>query len=130
QFEWDRSDGAAREPVSLQRVRALITDPDEGDDVAQGELAIRGVAWSGAAAIARVDVSVDNGPWQEARLIGERHRGSWQWWELITRLDRPGAVTIRARARDMAGRSQPEQPEWNPLGYGNNAIQELQVTCH
>ena len=129
-FEWRANgDRPAREPVTLQRVRALITEPAEDADVSPGELAIRGVAWSGAAAIGRVDISVNDGPWLEARLVGERRRGSWQWWELMTRIDAPGSVTIRARATDMAGRAQPERPDWNPLGYGNNAIQLLQLQC-
>jgi hypothetical protein len=34
----------------------------------------------------------------------------------------PGPVTLRARATDLAGRTQPEYAEWNRLGYGNNAI--------
>ena len=59
--------------------------------------------------------------------MGERSRNSWQWWELITRIDAPGTTTIRARASDLAGRSQPEQPEWNRLGYGNNVVQEVPV---
>jgi hypothetical protein len=42
-------------------------------------------------------------------------------------VDEPGAVEIRARAADMAGRTQPEMPEWNRLGYGNNAIQKVRV---
>jgi hypothetical protein len=37
---------------------------------------------------------------------------------------RTGPVEIRSRAADMASRSQPETPEWNRLGYGNNAIQK------
>jgi hypothetical protein len=37
----------------------------------------------------------------------------------------PGPVTLRARATDLAGRTQPEHAEWNRLGYGNNAIQEV-----
>jgi len=49
-----------REPVTLQRVRSLITEPGPEQEVACGELAIRGVAWSGAAHIARVEVDVDN----------------------------------------------------------------------
>ena len=108
-------------------MRALITEPNAGTEVERGELAIRGVAWSGAAAIARVEVSVGGGTWQGARLVGERKRHSWQWWELITRVERPGAVVVRARATDLAGRSQPEGPEWNRLGYGNNAIQGVAV---
>ena len=39
----------------------------------------------------------------------------------------PGRTVLRARATDLAGRTQPEQPEWNRLGYGANAIQELAV---
>lgn len=114
-----------KEPLTLQRVRSLITEPEAGEEVERGDLAIRGVAWSGAAAIARVEVSIGDGPWQEARLIGERNRRSWQWWELLTRLDDPGTIVLRARATDLAGRAQPGVPEWNPLGYGNNAIQQV-----
>src|SRR2546426_7075293 len=61
------------------------------------------------------------------RLVGERKRHSWQWWELIASIERPGAVVVRARATDLAGRSQPEGPEWNRLGYGNNGIQGVAV---
>ncbi len=126
-FEWERDGQLVREPVTLQRVRALITEPQNDDEIAAGELAIRGVAWSGAAPIARIEVSVDGGPWQHARLLGERSRRSWQWWELIARIDRPGTITIRVRATDLAGRAQPLDPEWNRLGYGNNAVQEISV---
>ena len=116
-----------REPVTLQRVRALITEPGAGEKVDRGDVAIRGVAWCGAAAIARVEVSVGGGSWQEARLVGERRRHSWQWWELITRIEQPGTTMVRARATDLAGRTQPESPEWNRLGYGNNSITEVPV---
>jgi DMSO/TMAO reductase YedYZ molybdopterin-dependent catalytic subunit len=126
-FEWQREGQLVREPVTLQRVRALITEPRGDDEITAGELAIRGVAWSGAAPIARVELSVDGGPWQHARMLGERNRRSWQWWELITRIDRPGTTSIRVRATDLAGRAQPLAPEWNRLGYGNNAVQEISV---
>jgi hypothetical protein len=46
---------------------------------------------------------------------------------LIVVLDGSGPHTIRARATDLAGRTQPDEPEWNPLGYGSNAIQEVRV---
>ncbi|HXY94815.1 MAG TPA: sulfite oxidase [Acidimicrobiia bacterium] len=124
-FEREVDGEVTREPVSLQRVRALVTEPAGAEVVPRGDVAIRGVAWSGAAPIARVEVSIGTGPWQEARLVGARHRHSWQWWELLTRIDEPGAVTVRARATDFAGRAQPDEPEWNRLGYGNNAVQEV-----
>jgi len=126
-YEWQREEGAVREPVSLQRVRSLITEPAPNQEVTCGEIAIRGVAWSGAAPIARVEVDVEGGGWREARLLGERKRHSWQWWELITRIDRRGPVTLRARATDLANRTQPDHAEWNHLGYGNNAVHEVPI---
>ncbi|HET9193474.1 MAG TPA: sulfite oxidase [Vicinamibacterales bacterium] len=126
-YEWEREGRVVSEPVTLQRVRALITEPSPQSEVHAGDVAIRGVAWSGAAPIARVDVSINGGDWQEARLVSERNRHSWQWWELLTRVERSENLVLRARATDLAGRTQPERAEWNRLGYGNNAIQEVPI---
>jgi len=108
-------------------VRSLIAEPEPDSEVEQGELPIRGVAWSGAALITRVEVRIGSGPWQDARLVGEGKRHSWQGWELIARLERPSSIVISARATDMASRTQPDSPEWNRLGYRNNAIQKVRV---
>jgi DMSO/TMAO reductase YedYZ molybdopterin-dependent catalytic subunit len=126
-FEWQRGGQLVREPVSLQRVRSLITEPEPDTEVDQGEMRVRGVAWSGAAPIARVEVSIGGGPWQDARLISEPKRHSWQGWELLVRLEHRGSTLISVRATDTAGRTQPDLPEWNRLGYGNNAIQKIRV---
>jgi DMSO/TMAO reductase YedYZ molybdopterin-dependent catalytic subunit len=122
-YEREREGRTVREPVRLQQVRSLITEPASDHDLTAGDPIVRGVAWSGAAPIATVEVSVDDGPWQRAQLIGDCPRHSWQWWELPTRIDQPGPATLRARATDLAGRTQPERPEWNRLGYGANAVQ-------
>ena len=126
-FESERDGGLVVEPVRHQRVRALITEPTEDAVVPAGDVAIRGVAWSGAAPIDRVEVRIGDGDWQTARLVGARQRHCWQWWELIARLDRPGSTTVRARATDMSGNTQPENPEWNRLGYGSNSIQVVEL---
>lgn len=76
-YEWQRGEQVVREPVSLQRVRSLITEPEPDGEVEQGELPIRGVAWCGAAPIARVEVRIGGDSWQDARLVGERKRQSW-----------------------------------------------------
>ncbi len=116
------------EPLSLQRVRSLITEPAPGPAIEPGGIVIRGLAWSGAAPITRVEVRIDDDPWRPATLTGDRHRHSWQRWELPARLARPGTVTIQARATDQAGQTQPEKPQWNPLGYANNAVHEIRLT--
>src|SRR5689334_12628055 len=54
---------------------------------------------------------------REARLVSERHRNSWQWWELPTRVEPSARLSLRARATDLAGRTQPDRAAWNRLGY-------------
>lgn len=124
-YEWVRDGREEREPVTLMNVRALIVTPAPGMKLPRGETAIRGVGWSGAAGIAKIEVSLNGGPWQEARLIGEPSRGAWQWWELRASLEQAGPLVIRARATDMAGRTQPDLAEWNRFGYGNNSVHSV-----
>jgi DMSO/TMAO reductase YedYZ molybdopterin-dependent catalytic subunit len=126
-YERDRGKTTAAEPVRLQQVRALISRPGSGQELACGGLIVRGVAWSGAAPIERVDVSVAGGPWQKARLVGVAAAHGWQQWEFLATGLEPGEASIRARATDLAGQVQPEQPEWNRLGYGANFIHEVRV---
>ena len=128
QFEREVSGRIEREPLKFQRVRSLITEPEGEACVPCGELAVRGVAWSGADPIARVELSVNGKKWQEARLLGEAKRHSWQRWEFITRVDQPEQYRIRSRATDTFGRTQPESAEWNRPGYCNNVVHEVAIT--
>jgi DMSO/TMAO reductase YedYZ molybdopterin-dependent catalytic subunit len=126
QYETERDGEIVREPVTVQRVRALVTEPRPEQVLAAGEVVVRGVAWSGAAGIARVEIAVGDGPWQPARLVGHRNRHAWQWWEAGV-VVAPGPTTLRARATDLAGRCQPDVPEWNRLGYGANQVHTVPV---
>ena len=126
-YEWVREGREEREPVTFLNVRALITAPEPGMSIPRGETAIRGVAWSGAGNIAKVDVSLNGGSWQHTRMIGEPRQGAWQWWELLTSLDEVGPLVVRARATDTAGRTQPDHAEWNRLGYGNNSVHVVET---
>ena len=116
------------EPVRYQKVRSLITAPEDGQTIAAGDVTIRGLAWSGAFPLGQVHVSIDGGEWLQATLQGLPDRYAWRLWNLDARLLTPGVVTIRARATDLNRESQPEQAEWNRLGYGNNSIQTVTVT--
>ena len=108
-YDYEDDGRAVREPVRHQRVRSVIVTPSDGQEVDAGDVVVRGLAWSGAAPIASVDVAVADGPWQPATLIGERRMHSWQWWELRTQVDGHESTTIRVRATDLAGRTQPER---------------------
>jgi DMSO/TMAO reductase YedYZ molybdopterin-dependent catalytic subunit len=128
-YEWRRDGRAEREPVRQQRVRAMIVSPAAGQRIPPGDLLVRGVAWSGAAPVTRVEISIGPGGWQPARVAGPPARYGWQQWELRVDGIEPGPVTVRARAIDAAGNDQRAVPEWNVLGYGGNFVHEVTVTA-
>ena len=125
-YQWNEGERAAKQ-VTLQNVRSIISEPGEDQRVPRGMLAIRGMAWSGWASIARVEVSIAGSEWQEARVLGDGVRGSWQRWELLARFEEMGVFRIKSRATDQNGNVQPDAAEWNRLGYGNNSIQTISI---
>lgn len=112
----------------LQTVKAAIARPAPDESITQGAYSISGFAWSGSGSIARVEVSVDDGPFQQA-LIGPQLQHSWAPFNLVWKAT-AGAHTIRARATDSAGNTQPapEQVKYNALGYGYNGTVPVKVT--
>lgn len=119
---------AAPTPVRERGVRALITDPVDGAALTAGTVAIRGLAWSGNQPVEKVELSADGGRiWKVAELEAASSPYSWQRWSASLSLDRPGSYTLKVRATDLAGRTQPEAAKWNLLGYANNGIQAVTV---
>jgi len=116
------------QPVTLQAVRSVITEPWPGESLEPGDVVVRGLAWSGAAPIIGVEVSIGDWAWRPATLTGEQHPHGWQSWQLRARLEEPGRVVVRARAIDAAGRTQPGLPVWNPLGYAANSVHQVMVS--
>jgi DMSO/TMAO reductase YedYZ molybdopterin-dependent catalytic subunit len=124
-YEWpDRP----HEAVTLMRVRARITTPAHGSAISPGTHTVRGKAWSGTGPITHVDVSLTGeGDWHAAQLQPPKGPYQWQEWAFDWEADDIGRHTLRARATDAAGNTQPEVPPWNRLGYGNNAIEVVYV---
>lgn len=62
---------------------------------------LHGRSWSGAGAVARVDVSTDGGAnWRPARLHDRPRAGTWTRWSLGWQPYAPGATHLLARATD------------------------------
>lgn len=103
------------EPVTVLPVKSVITSPLDGAKVKAGKLVVSGVAFSGAAAIARVEVSVDEGQsWRVAKLEGPPGVGRWQRFKLEIEAS---AASALVRATDATGAVQPQVTPWNPSGY-------------
>ena len=115
--------------LSTIRVRSLITTPAPHGVLPRGIHCVRGLAWSGVAPVTHVEVSVDGGAtWKPATFIDGAEQYAWRRWDYTWQATMPGPVTLCSRAFDEAGRTQPREPEWNRLGYANNAIQVIPVT--
>jgi DMSO/TMAO reductase YedYZ molybdopterin-dependent catalytic subunit len=115
--------------IESMPVKSLITFPRSGIDHDAGPLAIRGHAWAGDLAVARVELSIDFGQhWQPAELDPPPNRLAWQRFRGTVTFPGPGYYEVWARATDTAGRAQPMVvPGWNPRGYLNNACHRIAV---
>jgi len=123
-------DGSS-EPVTRIHVRARISDPAPRSAIQAGIYRVRGKAWSGTGPVTSVDVSfTGEGEWNPAELDPPRGPHHWQDWSIEWRSATAGRHTLRARATDAAGNTQPEVPPWNRLGYGNNAVEVQYVDVY
>jgi DMSO/TMAO reductase YedYZ molybdopterin-dependent catalytic subunit len=99
---WTPRGWSALGPVKTE---SRIDVPRSGDRVSAGMVAVAGIAWAQHRGIKGVEVRVDNGRWQPARLADEPSIDSWrQWvlpWQAVT-----GSHTITVRATDTEGVTQ------------------------
>ena len=129
-----KPDGKADQFTFVMGAKSVITFPSTGLNLnGAGFYEISGLAWSGAGAVSKVEVSTDGGQnWTEAELQGPvlaqaltRFRLPWQW---------DGSETILlSRATDDQGNMQKPRTDWKANYHGGNfyhynAIQSWKVT--
>ena len=107
------------------KTASRIDVPGPGS-VDAGRTAVAGVAWAQGRGIGRVEVQVDDGPWQEARLGEVPNVDTWrQWvWEWDAQ---PGSHLLQVRATDADGvvqtaQRQPVAPD-GATGYHRVMVQ-------
>ena len=84
---------------------------------------LTGRAWSGTAAIRRVEVSIDQGAtWADASLYGANRPGAWVRWRFKFEPRSPGDYELWTRATDEDGRTQPASVPFNTFGYLYSAV--------
>ncbi|RSS54552.1 molybdopterin-dependent oxidoreductase, partial [Streptomyces sp. WAC06614] len=102
---WVRRGWAARAPVKTQ---SRIDTPRAFAALPAGRVPVAGVAWAQHRGIARVELRVDGGPWQEARLAAEDGVDTWRQWVQVWEAA-PGHHVLEVRATDRTGAVQPER---------------------
>lgn len=96
---WTTRGWSARGPVKTQ---SRIDVPRQGDQVRAGRVAVAGIAWAQHRGIRAVEVRVDDGPWQAARLGGEVSVDTWRQWVFAWDAA-PGTHRLTVRAADRTG---------------------------
>lgn len=91
-----------------------------------GEVMIAGVAWAQHRGIDKVEVRVDDGPWQVTELLGTVSEDTWRQWRLRWAAT-PGQHTLTVRATDRDGVVQTEQ-EAPPAPDGATGWHTVKVT--
>jgi DMSO/TMAO reductase YedYZ molybdopterin-dependent catalytic subunit len=114
-------------PLGANPVRSAWELPRGATIPAGRSSVLTGRSWSGAAPIARVEVSTDGGTtWAGARLRpapGPRTEGhGWTRWSHTWHAPEAGPHELLARATDLHGRTQPDVAAYNPNGYFFDAV--------
>jgi DMSO/TMAO reductase YedYZ molybdopterin-dependent catalytic subunit len=104
-------------PASTFPVKSIIARPGGGKQPL-GPQEVVGLAFSGNAPIASVEVSIDGGKtFAPAKVEGEPGIGRAQVFRFRFDQKTPGHVRAVVRAKDKKGGEQSETPTWNPSGY-------------
>ena len=117
-------------PINRYDVRSFITSPSEGAQLkAEGDVAVKGIAFDGGYGITEVTVSADGGrTWTATELGTDLGKYSFREWRTVLRLP-PGSHGLKARAVNRIGQSQPMEPLWNPAGYMRNVVETVNVVA-
>jgi DMSO/TMAO reductase YedYZ molybdopterin-dependent catalytic subunit len=99
---WVRRGWSAQGPIKTQ---SRIDTPLHGANPQAGPIMLAGVAWAQQRGVSKVEVQVDDDPWQEARLAAVPSIDTWRQWTWLWNAT-PGKHRLRVRATDNGGATQ------------------------
>ncbi|WP_189830347.1 molybdopterin-dependent oxidoreductase [Streptomyces zaomyceticus] len=102
---WVKRRWARRAPIKTQ---SRIDAPKPFARPAAGTVTVAGVAWAQHRGITRVQIRIDDGPWQDADLAAQAGTDTWRQWSYRWKAT-PGGHNLTVRATDGTGQDQTEQ---------------------
>ncbi|MFD5216408.1 molybdopterin-dependent oxidoreductase [Streptomyces tendae] len=102
---WVKRDWAREAPIKTQ---SRIDTPKPFARPRAGTVMVAGVAWAQHRGIDKVEIRVDDGPWQEATLAAEDSRDTWRQWSYAWQAGK-GGHTLTVRATDRTGEVQTDK---------------------
>ena len=126
QAYWVQGGWAAKGPI---RLASRIDTPGYGTKVPVGQtVAVAGVAWDQHVGVSKVEVQVDSGAWQQARLAPVPSTDTWRQWVFPWTADSAGQHTLRVRASDAHGVLQDARHR-DPPPSGATGYHQIMVTA-
>jgi DMSO/TMAO reductase YedYZ molybdopterin-dependent catalytic subunit len=119
---WTERDWATDAPI---KIASRIDTPKSFDTIERGDTFIGGVAWAQTRGIGKVEVKIDGGGWQEAKL-GPAVGVYWRQWYFPWTVE-PGDHDLTVRATDLDGRVQTDAKA-APFPNGSSGLQRIIVT--
>jgi len=118
-------------PIKRFNVRSFITSLTDGDKINTGQTkVVKGIAFDGGYGIREVLFSDDGGQtWHETQLGKDLGKYSFREWQIPFTPRNSGALTLKVRATNRIGQSQPMEPLWNPAGYMRNVVETVRVNA-
>ena len=98
--------GWATDAPALTQTRVDVPGPLER--VPAGELEITGMAWAQHRGVAKVEVRIDDGDWEEAELATDAGVDLWRSWSHRWASTGSGRHDVQVRSTDGTGQMQPE----------------------
>jgi DMSO/TMAO reductase YedYZ molybdopterin-dependent catalytic subunit len=107
------------------KTQSRIDVPRDGETVKAGATKIAGIAWAQHRGIEKVEVRINGGAWQEARLGNDVTNDAWRQW-VVDWNPTPGKYVIEVRATDKTGETQtdavaPPDPD-GATGYHTRSV--------
>jgi sulfite dehydrogenase len=122
---------AATIPINRFNVRSFITSLSDGGKVPVGRTTpVRGIAFDGGYGISEVAFSADGGrSWSNARLGRDLGKYSFRTWTVPFKPATRGLYSLKVRAANRRGETQPMVATWNPAGYMRNVVETMNVSA-
>jgi DMSO/TMAO reductase YedYZ molybdopterin-dependent catalytic subunit len=119
---WIRRGWAKQAPIKTE---SRIDTPRDGATPKRGRVVVAGVAWAQHRGISKVEVRVDDGPWQVATLAAVPSIDTWRQWRYEWDAT-PGRHRLTVRATDNGGATQTEE-ENTPAPDGATGWHQIEV---
>jgi DMSO/TMAO reductase YedYZ molybdopterin-dependent catalytic subunit len=107
------------------KTESRIDTPRDGAKRKAGTVAVAGVAWAQHRGISKVEVQIDDGPWQPASLAATVSSDTWREWSYAWPAT-AGQHAVRVRATDATGQTQTSE-EADPAPNGASGWHTIQV---